>query len=138
MKRFYRKHREKMMQANRDWRAKNPWVAVADRGRSIVRVGLRRGVSRKMEILVGCTMAEFKAHLERLWLPGMTWANFGGAGWTVGHIKAVALFKDVLLTEKGKLACFHHLNLRPEWAGVNRRQFTRSELTPAQQALETT
>ena len=138
MKKWYWDNREKMMGANRAWRAKNPWVGVADRGRSVLRLAIRRGISPTAEKLLGCTVGEFRARLERQWEVGMTWENFGGNGWTVGHIKAVALFKEILLTEEGKRACFHHLNLRPEWATKNKRQHVMSELTPAQQSLEPT
>lgn len=65
--------------------------------------------------LLGCTIAEFKAHLESLFKKGMTWANYGE--WHVDHIKPCSLFD--LSLDKEQHVCFNYLNTQPLWASEN-------------------
>lgn len=70
--------------------------------------------------LLGCTVAELKVYLERLFLPGMTWENHGRwkvgqpMTWHVDHIRPCAIF-DLTDPEQQK-TCFHYTNLQPLWA----------------------
>ena len=66
-------------------------------------------------------MPEFFAHIERLWLPGMTWANYGL--WHIDHIRPCASYNLLLLSHQR--ACFHYTNLQPMWAGDNLRKGAR-------------
>lgn len=134
----YRSHKDRVVASHRKWRENNPWAVVADRCRSLVRNtvnGAQSGGKRFSE-LVGTTGIQFRHYLQSKWLPGMSWINFGRGGWTIGHIKAVALFKDSLLTTEGLKACFHYSNLQPEWERSNLAKYTRESLTNAQIALE--
>lgn len=67
--------------------------------------------------LIGCSPKELVAHLESLWLPGMSWDNYGQQGWHIDHIKPCRAF-DLTVKEE-RLACFHHTNLQPLWGGDN-------------------
>jgi len=67
--------------------------------------------------LLGCTMAEFVAHIESLWLPGMTWNNWSRDGWHIDHIMPLAAFDLADECQRSK-AC-HYTNLRPLWAKDN-------------------
>jgi len=110
-----------------------------DRCRSAIR-NVIYGVScrgPKAEALLGCTVFEFRAIIEKQFEPGMTWKNFGRGGWTLSHRRAVREFKDVMHTEAGRNECFHHSNLKPEWEWSNRAKHTRPELTTAQTTLGT-
>ena len=64
---------------------------------------------------LGCTIAELKDYLERLFQPGMSWANHGE--WHIDHIRPLAKFD---LTDRAQLlqAC-HYTNLQPLWATEN-------------------
>lgn len=66
--------------------------------------------------LIGCSVNEFKAHLESRFKPGMTWENYGPV-WHVDHIKPCAKF-DLKDLEQQRL-CFHWSNQQPLFAVEN-------------------
>ena len=67
----------------------------------------------KLDFL-GCSLREFKIHLEKKFQPGMNWSNYKKDGWHVDHIKPIASF-DLTKNEERK-KCFHYTNLQPLWA----------------------
>jgi hypothetical protein len=75
--------------------------------------------------LIGCSPAQFKAHIESQFTQGMTWDNYGATGWHIDHIKPCFTF-DLSNPDQQK-ECFHYTNQRPLWAIDNlsrpRRQF---------------
>ena len=81
--------------------------------------------SAKTFELIGCSVAELKAHLESQFLPGMTWDNWTTDGWHVDHIRPCASF-DLSDLEQQK-ACFHYSNLQPLWAIDNLRKQAKWE-----------
>lgn len=64
---------------------------------------------------VGCSIQELRAHIEKQFTPGMTWANYGE--WHVDHIRPCASFD--LSDPEQFLACFNWSNLQPLWAAEN-------------------
>jgi hypothetical protein len=131
----YRKHKEKRLQKAREYREKNrekiifqsaayskmrrqsdPLYAMRNRLGVRVREALQaKGVkknSRTMKML-GCDILEFKAHIEKQFLPGMTWDNSGS--WHVDHIVPCSSAGD----ESELIKLFHYTNLRPIWAKDN-------------------
>lgn len=76
--------------------------------------------SRNWESLVGYTLAELKTHIERQFTRGMSWENYGD--WHVDHIVPVASFQWRSADDDGFTACWALSNLRPLWAGDNRRK----------------
>lgn len=74
----------------------------------------RRQIGRTAAVL-GYTSQEFKAHIERQFLPGMTWENHGE--WHVDHIHPLASFD--LLDPAQRKAANDLPNLRPIWAEDN-------------------
>lgn len=81
------------------------------------RVGAR-AVTRSR--LCGCSGDELRKHIEGLFLPGMTWENYGLNGWHIDHKRPCASFD--LTKEEEVLACFHYTNLQPLWALDNIRK----------------
>lgn len=78
------------------------------------------GGKRKCEAtmnLVGCTSGQLIRHLETMFHGGMTWDNYGRAGWHVDH-RIPCDFFDLSKPEEQK-RCFHYSNLQPLWAGDN-------------------
>jgi hypothetical protein len=61
--------------------------------------------------LIGCTLPELKAHLEKQFKAGMSWSNYGE--WHIDHIRPCASFdfnNPVSLSQ-----CFNYTNLQPMW-----------------------
>lgn len=75
---------------------------------ALERVGLRK--AKRTEELLGCTLPEFRAHLERQFLPGMSWSNRGE--WHIDHIVPISSAKTLAEAE----SLCHVSNLRPIWA----------------------
>lgn len=67
--------------------------------------------------LLGCSLTDFKNHIEKLWSKGMNWNNYGLHGWHIDHIKPCASFD--LSDSKQQKICFHYTNLQPLWAKDN-------------------
>jgi hypothetical protein len=60
--------------------------------------------------LLGCSIEEFKLHLEKQFLPEMTWENHGNI-WEIDHIKPCSSF-NLTNIEQQEL-CFHYTNQQP-------------------------
>jgi hypothetical protein len=86
-------------------------------------VGVKAGVTLS---LVGCSAAALRAHLESLWMEGMSWDNHTISGWHIDHIRPLASF-DLSDPEQQRVA-FHYTNLRPLWATDNLRKGARLEV----------
>jgi hypothetical protein len=63
--------------------------------------------------ILGCSYEEFKQHLERQFLKGMSWEN--KAEWHLDHIYPVSLAKN----EAELIKLNHYTNFQPLWAKDN-------------------
>lgn len=72
--------------------------------------------SAKTLELLGCSASELRQHLEKQFVPGMSWENYGPV-WHVDHIKPCAKFDLTDPTQQRE--CFHYSNLQPLWALEN-------------------
>lgn len=61
--------------------------------------------------LIGCTLGELKQYIEHLFLPGMTWDNWGE--WELHHKRGCISFD--LTDAAQQRICFHYTNLQPLW-----------------------
>lgn len=61
-------------------------------------------------ILLGCSLEEYKQHLENQFKIGMNWGNHGSI-WEIDHITPCDSFDLTQLEEQQK--CFHYTNLQP-------------------------
>lgn len=66
---------------------------------------------------LGCSIQEFKKHLETKFQPGMSWDNFFIGKIHIDHIKPLCSF-DLQNIEELKVA-LHYTNLQPLWAEDN-------------------
>lgn len=73
--------------------------------------------SKRTEKLLGISFEDFQSYLETLFLPGMSWDNYGHKGWHVDHIIPCSYFD--FTQPRHQLLCFCYLNLRPMWAKDN-------------------
>jgi len=72
------------------------------------------------KILLGCTLAEFKQHLQVQFGEGMTWEN--RQLWHIDHIIPCSKFN--LLNSEHQKVCFNWRNTQPLWAGDNLKKHT--------------
>lgn len=114
----YRKANPQSHKMRKDgWRAEDPIKArLVQRVRSRVQKAV--GATPKGHYSLGCTPSELRAHIERQFSKGMTWAN--RHLWHIDHIVPLASF-DLTDPEQLRAAC-HFTNLRPLWAEDNLRK----------------
>ena len=67
--------------------------------------------------LLGCSIEEFKIHIEKQFTDGMNWDNYGFYGWHYEHIRPCCSF-DLTDLEQQK-QCFHYTNYQPMWCWDN-------------------
>ena len=109
-------------------RKQDPLFRLVQDMRSRTHTALKgKGRSKRTMALVGCSIHELKAHIEKQFLPGMTWAN--RSKWHVDHIRPCASFD--LFDPAQQAACFHFSNLQPLWAADNIRK--SDKWTPPEQ-----
>jgi len=117
------------------WRKGCPILKARMAIRSRVRKTLARyhdGTLKKADstvALLGCSVSDFVAHIERQWKKGMTWDNHGvGKGnWNIDHIVPCSHFD--LSDPVQQKACFHWSNQRPLWAVQNIARGSRASVT---------
>lgn len=107
----------------RAWRkhryATDPAFVVNENVRNAIRVSLQGAkAGRHWEALVGYALAELMRHLERQFLPGMTWENYGPV-WHVDHIVPLSSFHFDSAEHPDFRAAWAITNLRPLWAEEN-------------------
>lgn len=121
----YQKKNLKKIIASRKLREMNDEVyALKERVRGLIKESIKKSGSKKKsrtsEIL-GCSTLEFKLHIERQFVKGMCWDNFGE--WHLDHIVPISSAK----TEDDVVSLNHHTNLRPMWAADNIRKSNKME-----------
>ena len=120
-KRSSPKEREKMNNYMRKRRKENLNFKIRDNLSGRVRSAVKRNKDSLSTLsLLGCSIEEFKVHIESLWEKGMDWNNHGLYGWHIDHIKPCSVFN--LLNEDELKACFHWSNMQPLWAIDNLRK----------------
>jgi hypothetical protein len=90
-----------------------------------LRIRLRKAIkginkSKKTMELLGCSIEEFKEHIEKKFKKGMTWNNYGK--WELDHIKPCCGFDLNDLDQQKK--CFNYANIQPLWKKEHRQKTT--------------
>jgi hypothetical protein len=102
-------------------RAENPHIRINHRMSAMIGGALRRGKNKESWIfLVGYSLSDLVGHLERQFLPGMSWENIGK--WEVDHIIPRSSFKFESYQDEEFIACWALTNLRPLWRADNRKK----------------
>ncbi len=136
-RKYYAANREKVLARCREWEAENrERVNAAMRLRNStpegkIEVAIRNATKRikgrggakpdSSIRLLGCTVDEARAHVERQFLPGMSWDNHGK--WEIDHVRPISSF-DLNDPEQVR-ACAHYTNLQPLWLADNRAKGAR-------------
>ena len=113
--------RAKAAKEMRERRAKNPRMRVDDRVSAMIRQALRaRKGGRKWESLVGYSLSDLMAHLEKNFTDGMSWENIGD--WHIDHIRPRVSFVFSSPEDAQFKECWSLNNLQPLWAQENLRK----------------
>jgi hypothetical protein len=83
---------------------------VSHRVNSFLKSKNMRKTNKTFEI-VGCTPIELKIHIEKQFIEGMTWDNYGFYGWHIDH----KIPLDSGRTEDEIYKLCHYTNLQPMW-----------------------
>jgi hypothetical protein len=86
-----------------------------------IRNSLKDKGGRSWEAILGYTTEQLMVHLERQFIRGMTWENYGPV-WEVDHIVPKASFSFASQADEGFQRCWAISNLRPLWAEANRKK----------------
>lgn len=93
---------------------------LAHRVKSLVRVSLcKNRKSHRMIEILGFSVDELRAHLERQFNNGMSWKGFLNGEIHIDHIVPIAAFNITSDTCDEFKACWSLSNLRPMWASEN-------------------
>ena len=65
---------------------------------------------------LGCTIGEFKEHIESQFVEGMSWENYGLYGWHIDHKVPLDWY---VKNHTNPFEANHYTNLQPMWAGDN-------------------
>jgi len=139
------KNKEKIKKIKKEYRLKNKehsnYIEVQRRKNNLnVRIlhNLRGRVSSALKgkhksdttlVLIGCTIIDFRTHIEKQFKENMSWDNYGkGDGkWNVDHIIPCSIFEFEDFSEQKQ--CFHFTNLRPLWERGKNGNFEKHNKT---------
>lgn len=111
-------YRAAATQRMRKRRQSDPAVMLRARLSAQLRYCLGTGKGgRAYKELIGYSVADLRSHLERQFLPGMSWANMGK--WHIDHIIPLASFKITGPDDPELRRAWGLTNLRPLWAEDN-------------------
>lgn len=129
-------HREKMRNYMKERMASD----VGFRLNLAFSVGMRQSLKsgkggRRWESFVDYTLGDLMVHLETLFLPGMTWDNYGRDGWHIDHIIPKSLFNYETPDDPEFKVAWALSNLQPLWAIDNIKKGARLDWQPANDNL---
>ena len=125
---YYRNRAERVIKASRYStlrRKQNPLAKLSHQIGSLIRTSFgRKGLKKrsKTETLLGCSIFDFRKHIENQFLPGMTWEN--REEWHVDHIIPIASAR----TDEELMKLNHYTNLRPLWTIDNLKKGAKVNL----------
>lgn len=136
---------ERFKEYQRAWDARNPDASrirnerrrKTPRGKleNAIRAGFHKGIkkgsksSRKTFDLLGYTPDELMAHIEKQFLPGMSWDNHGRGEdcWHIDHIIPMSAFNFETPDDPDFKLCWALSNLRPLWEKDNLKKSDKIE-----------
>ena len=117
-----RKKREEFQVLVRSWEERRPITKAIKKIRNSMRKRIREMLydKTKTSSKLPFNSTELKQHLEKQFLHGMTWANYG-TYWHIDHIVPLATF------DPNDMAAWHLTNLRPLPAKDNLKKSDKVE-----------
>ncbi len=117
------RHRANCKAAN-ERRKNRPDVRLHSRMSRAMAHALRgQKAGRSWRLMVPYSVDDLKRHLERRFLPGMTWGNMGE--WHIDHIVPKVAFNFEGVDDIDFQRCWALSNLRPLWATDNHRKHAK-------------
>lgn len=136
---IYEQHGESILARNRDRRRRNIDAAKSKDAeryakrykstefrlenciRQYMRLGLKKGSKsgRRTFELLGYTVGELRDHLEKQFIDGMSWENYGRGGWHIDHRLPLAMFDCATPDSPDFKIAWALTNLQPLWEGQN-------------------
>lgn len=115
----YKKRHHQKFKDNPEYKLRN---ALHTRLRKIITE--KRNTPMTIEYL-GCDIKTFIKHIEKQFMGGMNWNNYGKDGWELDHILPCNSFD---MTNKAEVkTCFNYRNIRPLWFKDNNYKRARIE-----------
>lgn len=143
-RRWKKNNPEKHKEGNLRWRKNNPEKLRAMRKRADIKkqstpmgklniqigASIRKSLNgnkngRHWEDIVGYTLDQLKRHLEKQFLPGMSWENKGFSVWHIDHIIPISAFNFKTPECIDFKKCWSLENLRPLWAKENQKKYAK-------------
>lgn len=123
--RLYMSNRKEYNNNYRKNRRKNdPQFRVSENMRTAVYLALRGNKNeRGWQKLVGYSLKDLIAHLEKLFDDKMNWNNYGK--WHIDHIKPISLHTYKNTNDKEFKECWALSNLQPLWAKNNQIKYNK-------------
>ena len=136
----YRKANRKKLRMLENTRVKSDWEKLKKALGSELRRFAMECDSARLRKLMGCTRAEFRAHIEAQFEPWMHWGNRGrnigeyNVKWSFDRIIPYAAFKEL---EDYKYVVCHYTNVRPLCAKKNAQNQDHYEEEAKQDLIRT-
>lgn len=128
----YAKNKERASETNKRWRETNrektrgygrkkmakkrstPQGHLSSRMSAAINLSIHKGSKKRRhwELLVGYTIDQLKAHLEKQFSPGMSWANYGSY-WEIDHKIPIRAFNFTMPEDIDFKRCWTLNNLQP-------------------------
>ena len=113
---YNKANRNRINQYTLDEKRNHPELRILHNLRSRIRRALKGASKSKSTMaLLGCSLEDFKSRLEKQFIEGMTWDNYGE--WHIDHKIPCSKFNFAEENEQKK--CFHYSNLQPLWRTDN-------------------
>lgn len=135
---YYKKNKKKVIKRTTKYHKNQYQVNPKIRLNQSISVLIRRSLKgnkqrRHWESYVDFTQEELALHLEKQFLVGMTWANYGE--WHIDHIVPISAFNYDSPDHIDFKRCWALSNLRPMWATENLKKWSKID-EPFQPSLK--
>jgi hypothetical protein len=114
------KNRLRVCRYMKDRKLKDPKFRLKQTmGTSIYKAIKNNKEGKSWQSFLDYTVEDLRKHLEKQFHPGMTWNNYGKAGWEIDHIIPISVFNFEKPEDIDFKRCWALKNLQPMWAKEN-------------------